>query len=195
MPERVHVVEDVGAVSVLLQPLRIRMLEALQTPASAATLARQLGTTRQKCNYHLKELERAGFVEVADERRVGNLVETRYRAVARSFVVSPHATVAGEARAEALRHQVSLEQLLQVGERLQQNAIALLDRAAFDGEEIASASVEATVRFADERERAAFLHEYMQALTALCDRYGAPDGAPYRIVLAAHPVDEMGDQP
>jgi hypothetical protein len=138
-------------------------------------------------------LERAGFVEPAGERRVGNFVETQYRAVARSFVVSPHATLTGAPRADALRRQVSLEQLVTVGERLQRDAIALLDRAAFDGEQIASATVEADVHFADEAARAAFLGEYMKALTKLCEKYGQRKGAPYRVVLAAHPVTGEGD--
>ena len=47
------------------------------------------------------------------------------------------------------------ERLVEVGERLQRDAILLLDREAFDGEEIASACVEADMHFADAADRRA----------------------------------------
>ena len=40
------------------------------------------------------------------------------------------------------------------------------------------------------RDRAAFLSDYLAAVQKLCDKYGAKDGLPYRVVLAAHPVTE-----
>ena len=82
-------------------------------------------------------------------------------------MISPRVTWSGERRAAALRDQVSLEHLVGMGERLQRDATALLDRAAFDGEEIASACVEADVHFADENDRAAFIDEYFTFLREL----------------------------
>jgi hypothetical protein len=75
-----------------------------------------------------------------------------------------------------------------VGEQVQQDAAALLDRAAFDGEQIASAAVEVDVHFADEHDRAAFLDEYLEAIRTLTARYGGRDGLPYKIVVAAYPA-------
>jgi DNA-binding transcriptional ArsR family regulator len=186
----VHVVEDIEALQVLGNPLRVRILDLLRAPGSAATIAREVGETRQKVNYHLKELERVGLVEPAGERRAGNFIETLYEAVGRSFLVSPRVAWSDRRRVDALRQQHSLENLVMVGARLQQDAITLLDRAAFDGEEIASAAVEADVHFADEQDRAAFLEEYLAAVQELCDRYGARDGLSYRVVLTAHPSAE-----
>jgi DNA-binding transcriptional ArsR family regulator len=190
----VHVVSDLDALQVLLHPLRIDILESLRTPASAASVARVLQLPRQKVNYHLKELERAGFVREVEARRSGNFIETLYVAVARTFIVSPEATWSDPARADALRHQHALERLVDVGARLQRDAIALLDRAAFDGEEIASACVEADVHFADEADRAAFIDEYFTMLRDLCAKYGARRGLPYRVVVAAHPVAESREE-
>jgi DNA-binding transcriptional ArsR family regulator len=186
----VHVVEDIEALQVLGNPLRVRILELLREPGSAATVAREVGETRQKVNYHLKELERVGLVAPAGERRAGNFIETLYQAVGRSFLISPRVAWSDRRRVDALRQQHSLENLVMVGARLQQDAITLLDRAAFDGEQIASAAVEADVHFADEQDRAAFLEEYLAAVQELCDRYGARDGLPYRVALAAHPSAE-----
>jgi hypothetical protein len=77
-----------------------------------------------------------------------------------------------------------------VGGQLERDAISLLDRAAFDGEQIASAAVEVDVHFADARDRAAFLDEYLAAVQQLCDRYGNREGLPYRVVMAAHPSSD-----
>jgi DNA-binding transcriptional ArsR family regulator len=191
----VHVVTDLDALQVLLHPLRIDILESLRTPASAASVARALQLPRQKVNYHLKELERAGLVREVEARRTGNFIETLFEAVARTFIVSPDAAWSDPARADALRHQHALERLVEVGARLQRDAIVLLDRAAFDGEEIASACVEADVHFADEADRAEFIDEYFTMLRELCTKYGARRGLPYRVVVAAHPVAESGEEP
>jgi DNA-binding transcriptional ArsR family regulator len=190
----VHVVEDIEALQVLGNPLRVRILELLRKPGSAATVAREVGETRQKVNYHLKELERVGLVESVGERRSGNFMETLYEAAGRSFLVAPSVAWSDPRRVDALRQQHSLENLVMVGARLQRDAVSLLDRAAFDGEQIASAAVEVDVQFADEKDRAAFLDEYLAAVEKLCDKHDARSGLPYRVVLAAHPASESGER-
>jgi DNA-binding transcriptional ArsR family regulator len=190
MAQPVHVVEDIEALHVLGHPLRVRILEALREPGSAATVAREVGEARQKVNYHLKELERVGLVAPVGERRSGNFIETLYEAVARSFLVSPRVAWSDRRRVDALRQQHSLERLVLVGGQLERDAISLLDRAAFDGEQIASAAVEVDVHFVDEKDRAAFLEKYIAAVQELCDRYGSREGLAYRVVMAAHPAAE-----
>jgi DNA-binding transcriptional ArsR family regulator len=190
MAQPVHVVEDIEALQVLGHPLRVRILEALRAPGSAATVAREVGEPRQKVNYHIKELERVGLVAPVGERRSGNFIETLYESVARSFLVSPRVAWSDPRRVDALRQQHSLERLVMVGGQLERDAIALLDRAAFDGEQVASAAVEVDVQFADEQDRAAFLDEYLETVRRLCDQYGTRSGLPYRVVFAAHPTAE-----
>ena len=190
----VAVVDDPNVLHVLGSPLRVRILEALREPASAAAVARAIGFPRQKVNYHLKELAQAGLVEPVEERRVGNFVETVYQSVARSFVVSPEVAWSDPRRMEALGRQHSLQTLVMLGERLQRDAAVLLDRAAFDGEEIASASVEAEAHFATEEEREAFLDEYLRLTASLLEKYGQKEGAPYRVLLAAYPETEGGTE-
>jgi DNA-binding transcriptional ArsR family regulator len=152
---RVVSIRDAEGLQALCHPTRVEMLETLREPASAAAVARQIGQTRQRVHYHLKALEEAGLVEAVETRQNGNFLETLYRAVARSFVVAPEVAwkdgrrlVAWKdgRRLEALRAQHSLETLVALGERLQRDAAELLDRAAFDGEEIASAAVSAETR-------------------------------------------------
>ncbi len=103
------------AFALLGHPLRVQIVDALHGPDSAAGLARRIGATRQKVNYHLRELERAGLVERAGERRAGNLVETLYRAGARTFLVPPRLTWSDPGRTEAMHEQHSLERLVLAG--------------------------------------------------------------------------------
>ena len=86
-----------------------------------------------------------------------------------------------------MRGQHSLETLVELGERLQRDAAVLLDRAAFDGEQIASASVTADVRFASEADLAAFMDAYLRTLRELLEKYGAREGEPYRAAIAVYP--------
>jgi DNA-binding transcriptional ArsR family regulator len=183
----VHVVRDAEALHALAHPIRVRALEALREPASAAEVARRIRQPRQKVNYHLKQLEQAGLVTRSGERRTGNFIETLYAAAASSFVVSPEVTWADPRRTRVLQAQLSLGELVRLGERLQGDAVALLDRAAFEGATIASASVGTVVRFRSEADRAAFLREYLAAVGRLVDRFAAPEGEPYRLMVAAYP--------
>jgi DNA-binding transcriptional ArsR family regulator len=70
----VDVIEDSERAAALLSPMRLQLVESLREPDSAAGVARKLGLPRQKVHYHLRELERAGLVEVLEERRKGNVV-------------------------------------------------------------------------------------------------------------------------
>lgn len=187
----VQTIEDPEALQALSHPLRVRILDALREPDSAAGVARRLGDARQKVNYHLKELERCGLVTPAGERRKGNFVESLYRSVARTLVVLPRAAWGDPRRSAAMADQLSLENLVTLGERLARDAAVLLDRAAFDGEEIASAAVEADVCFASDADRAAFLNEYLAAIGPLLSKYGASAGSPYRLAVAVYPAPSV----
>jgi DNA-binding transcriptional ArsR family regulator len=161
---------------------------------STAAAARHLAQPRQRVHHHLKALEAAGLIEAVGKRQQGNFTETLYRARAQSFIVAPDATWAGPRRLAALRKQHALRTLVNVGERLQRDAVALLDQAAFEDREIPSATVTAELRFATEVERAAFFDEYARALRGLVERYESKKGAPYRIVMAVHPRSDVQEE-
>ena len=154
-------------------------------------MARVVGQSRQNVAYHFRELEKVGLVRHVGQRQNGNFLEQAYVAVARTVIISPASTWGDPtSRARALADQLSLGQLWAAGERLQADAAALLDRAAFDGEEIPSASVTTDLHFASEEDRAAFLGDYVAALRDLVRRHGSRRGTPYRLVLAAYPDPE-----
>src|SRR6266487_3072923 len=71
----VAVIEDPAAAEVTLDPIRARLLAMLSEPGSATMLAGRVGLPRQKVNYHLRELERHGLVQLVEERRKGNVHE------------------------------------------------------------------------------------------------------------------------
>jgi DNA-binding transcriptional ArsR family regulator len=188
--DRVALVETPEALQALAHPVRVRILDALREPASAAAVARVVGQPRQNVTYHLKELERAGLVRRTGRRTNGNFVETLFESTAGTFVVSPRAAWGDERRVQAMADQSSLENLVLLGERLQHDATALLDRAAFDGVEIASAALSADVHFVDEQDRKAFLDEYLKNLGPLLRKYARRKGAPYHVALAVYPKEE-----
>src|SRR5262245_37054100 len=85
----VAVVRDTARAASLMDPMRVALLERLGEPGSSSSLARDLGLPRQRINYHLRELEKAGFVELVEERRKGNCVERLVKATARTYLISP----------------------------------------------------------------------------------------------------------
>ena len=151
--QAVQTIDSPDALQSLAHPVRVRIIDALREPDSAAGVARRLGEARQKVNYHLKELERAGLVLCRGERRNGQFIETLYQSTARTLVVSPRAAWGDLGRLAAMADQLSLENLVKLGERLARDAAVLLDRAVFDGEQIASAAVDGEVRLADAQQR------------------------------------------
>ncbi len=190
----VLVLESPEAIAAVTHPVRAAILAAMRAPTTAAAAARAAGVSRQNAAYHVRELAKAGLLEPAGQRKKGNFVEQLYRAVAPTVVISPRSTWGDDPRrAEALADQVSLGQLVELGEAVQRDAAALLDRAAFDGEQIPSASASTEVRFASEEDRSAFLRDYVEMLTELAARYGASNGARYRAMLAVYP--RTGDEP
>jgi len=191
---RVHTVRDGETLKALSHPARVALLEQLREPASAAEAARRLGQPRQRVNYHLKALEDAGLVEKVGTRRQGNFIESLYRAAASAFVVAPEVAWSDPRRMAALRRDQSLETLIELGSRLQRDAVALLDGAVLDDKPIASAAVAAETRFASAEDRAAFMREYLRATRELIDKYSSARGERYRVVLAVHPDMEETKQ-
>src|SRR5262249_40214251 len=105
-PGRVAVLDDADRVAALAHPIRIAILDSLRTPNSAAGVARAIGETRQKTNYHVKALLDAGLLEPAGERRQRNFVEQLYQSVAPTFIVAPALTWRDDRRVDALRRQL-----------------------------------------------------------------------------------------
>ncbi|MFD7906398.1 ArsR/SmtB family transcription factor [Kitasatospora sp. NPDC059747] len=187
----VAVIEEPAAAEACLDPIRARILAALAEPGSAAMLAARLGLARQKVNYHLKELERHHLVELAEERRKGNVTERVYRAAAASYVISPRVLAGVSPDPERSPDRLSARWLLALGARLVQEVGTLVTGASRAGRKVATFGLDAQVRFASAADRAAFAEDLAQAVAALVARYhdeGAPGGRTHRVVAALHQI-------
>lgn len=184
-------IEEPAAAEASLDPIRSRILAALAEPGSAAMLAVRLALPRQKVNYHLKELERHGLVELAEERRKGNVTERVYRATAASYVISPSALAAVSPDPSRAPDQLSARWLLAVGARLVQEVGMLLTGAARARRRVSTFGIDAEVRFATAADRATFTDELARAVAALVARHhdeNAPGGRSHRLVVGLHQI-------
>ncbi|MGW2824895.1 ArsR/SmtB family transcription factor [Streptomyces sp. NPDC001443] len=202
----VTVIEDSEAAVVSLDPVRAGLLAELAAgPASATMLAGRVGLPRQKVNYHLKALERHGLVELAGERRKGNVTERLMRATAASYVISPLALAAVQPDPDRFRDEFSARWLLALGARLVRDVGSLITGAARARKRLATYALDGEVRFASAADRAAFVEELTAGIAALIRKYDAPEaegGRDHRIVVALHPtlkdpqsVGEAGARP
>jgi len=186
----VAVIDDPAVAGVPLDPMRSRLLAALAEPGSATTLAARVGLARQKVNYHLRELERHGLVELVEERRKGNMTERVLRATAASYVISPAVLAEVAPDPDRSPDRLSARWLLALAARLVRDVGALITRASRAGKPVATFALDGEVRFASAADRAAFADELASTVTALVARYhdeSAPGGRPHRVIVAVHP--------
>jgi len=177
-------------VAALLQGDRLRLLEELQRPDSAAGLARRLGTPRQQLNYHLRELERVGLVELVEERRRGNCTERVLRATARGYVISPEVLGRLGNHPEGLRDHFSSSYLVAVAARALRDLGELMEQAKMGDQRLATMTLESEVRFASAVDSEAFAKELSDAVARLVVKYHggkAEGGRCFRLLLAAYP--------
>lgn len=177
-------------VAVLLRPPRIKLLEELQRPGSAAGLSRRMGIPRQKLNYHLRELESAGLVTLVEERKRGNCMERVLRASARRYLISPEVLGRLADCPREIRNHFSASDLISVAARSIRDVAELRQRADEAGEPLITMTLDSEVRFASVADRNAFGRELSDAVAHLIVKYHSaetPDGEPFRVVLAAYP--------
>src|ERR1700722_16480276 len=82
-------VSETERAGILLHPLRLRILDHARLAASATEIAAVLKLPRQTVNYHVRELARARFLKRAGRLRKRNMIEQRYIATAKAYVLAP----------------------------------------------------------------------------------------------------------
>ena len=186
----VAVIDNPAAAEVTLDPIRTRLLAELVEPGSATMLAARTGLPRQKVNYHLRELERHGLIELVEERRKGNVTERVMRATAASYVISPAVLAAMQPDPARSPDRLSARWLLALGARLVRDVGALIAGASKAGKPLATFALEGEVRFASPADRTAFADELTSVITALISKYHdehAQRGRDHRVIVAIHP--------
>lgn len=191
----VQTIETTGQAAALMDATRVQLMEELTHPGSASDLARRLGLPRQRINYHLRELEKAGLLREIEQRRKGNCVERIVQATARSYVLSPEMLGPLSPDPAQISERPSAAYLLALVSRLIRD---VTDGQRTDGPESSRASAtsstiafEAQVRFASDADRRAFSEDLATAVAQLIREYSAPAGAEgraHRVVVAGCPV-------
>ena len=194
----VEVVRGIEQASSLLgHPLRLKVLEHLAEPDSAAGLARRLGIPRQVLNYHLRALEGAGVLTLVEERPRGGLKERVLRATARSYLISPEAMGAVAPDPKRLRDRFSWSYLVAAAAKVVRDLGILRDRADRAGKRLSTFTLETEVRFANAADRDAFTQELAARVAELAVKYhdeGASKGRLFRFVLGAYPAITKTDE-
>lgn len=183
--------------ALLLEPTRQKIVENLREPGSASSLARKLGLPRQRLNYHLRELEKHGFVALVEERRKGNCVERIVRATARSYLISPEALGRLAGPAEERPDHWSASYLMAAAARVIRD-VAALEAEADAPKRPATFTLETDVRFASAAERNAFAEELATAVGRLTAKYHDEDaagGRHFRVLLGGYPVHAGAGRP
>lgn len=170
-----------------LSPLRRRILAELRERGSATEVAARIGETRQRVNYHLRELEKAGLVELVETRQRRGRTERVVRATARTVVVAPQ--LIGEA-APADQDRFAAETLLASTARAFSDVATLRDGARAAGKRLVTFTITADVGFAEPADIGRFADELAGRVADLAAAYETPSGHRYRVVIGGHPVPD-----
>jgi DNA-binding transcriptional ArsR family regulator len=88
--DNTYLIKDFETLKVIADPVRYQILEVLlQKPQNVKEVAEKLGLAPSKLYYHFNMLEKFQFIEVAETRQVGNLLEKYYRAAANFLSIDP----------------------------------------------------------------------------------------------------------
>lgn len=190
--KEMHFIESPRAATELLNPIRVDILTRLDRPRTCTELAKELGLTTQKVNYHMNVLLEAGLVTLVEERRKRGTIEGIYRAAARSIWFSPRLVSRLGGRRPS-SDEASLAYLLELMEQMQIEIGHLADRD--DGKPVPSLAFDAQIELADADDRNAFYEELHEAVKKLAGKYGrrnsekAEPGRIYRFALACYPKE------
>lgn len=185
-----EMIDQAASAASMLHPMRMRILDALREPGSASTVARQLGLPRQKVNYHLRELEKAGFLEEVEQRRSGNCIERIVRATATHYLINPELLGSLAADGSSVEDRFSSTYLIALAAGAIRDLAALQQRAVKSKKRVATFALQTDVRFATVEARRAFTEELANAVAKLVAKYHddeTPGGRTTRFIVGAYP--------
>jgi DNA-binding transcriptional ArsR family regulator len=185
-----QIVRQPSQAQVLLHPARRRLIEALASgPDSASGLARRLGESRQRLNYHLRLLEEAGQVELAEERWKGSQPERVMRLVARQYVVDPAAIGSIAVDPDQVGDRFSATYLITLASRALRELAELVERAQGKRARLATVSVNASVRVGSPAAFRAFQRDLGRAVAQVVAKHHMEQGEGrwFRVIAGAYP--------
>lgn len=86
--EEEFIIENVAALKMIADPLRLQILRNLDKPRTVKELAKRLDKTATKLYYHVNQLEKHNIIRVVDTRIVSGIIEKYYQVAAKSYHVS-----------------------------------------------------------------------------------------------------------
>jgi len=192
---RLECVNELGEAAVLLSRLRLQILELAAEPLSSSELAGRLALPRQRVNYHVRQLARAGFLRRAERRRKRNMFEQRYIAGAQGYLLSPELLGAVGANWRAIPDTASAEYLLALVSQVQADLDRAWKRSESTGR-LSTISLKTQFRFESQTDRERFALALRNAILEVVTRHTMPyqrangepgPGSPYRLVIACYP--------
>jgi DNA-binding transcriptional ArsR family regulator len=190
--ETIEVIRAAEKAAAILSPSRLSLLENLREPDSAAGLARRMGLPRQRINHHLRELEKAGLLELVEERRKGNCIEKILKSRARYYLISPEALGPLSAmEPETMRDRFSWSYLVAVAAKAVRDLATLRRRADRARKKLSTFTLQTEVRFASPQARNAFTEELSNTVARLAAKYHdekTEEGRRFTFFLGAYPT-------
>ncbi|ONI75593.1 transcriptional regulator [Kribbella sp. ALI-6-A] len=177
-------VDEPETVRIALSPIRRQLLELLREPSSATQLAAALELPRQRVNYHLKELEKAGLVELVEQRQRRGFTERILRASA-TIVVDPG--LMGRAFT-AIHDQYAAEHLVEVAAGTVRDVAGMQRKADAAGKRLLTFTLETEVRFGAPGDVHRFTDALTEAVRQVVEAFDTEDGRPYRLIAGGHPA-------
>jgi DNA-binding transcriptional ArsR family regulator len=184
-------VKELSQAAALLDPLRLQIIENLREPDSASGLARRMHIPRQKMNYHVRELEREGFLEQVSERRKGNCVERMVRATANAYLLDPALLGALGIDPKHVQDHFSSAYLVAVAAKAIRELAVLRSRAEKAGKRLATLTLQTEVRFASAADRNGFAEELAKSLGYLSAKYNhemTEGGRTFQFFVGGYPA-------
>ncbi len=183
-----NLIRDTHTAAAMMNPLRMKILEHLREPNSAAGLARILDMPRQQLNYHLRELEKNELIELVEERRKGNMTERIVRATSKSYMVVLNTA---KIDPEEVKDKFSAAYLLSAATQLIQEVAVLQSGAQKAKKKLPTFTLQTAVKFASPDQLHAFTEELTKAVAKLAVKYQNeedPNGRSYRFHVFSHPT-------
>ena len=196
-PQELECVSDPLRAQALLHPLRARILRLAAQPASATEIAGRLRMPRQRINYHVRKLADRGLLRRAGRQRKRNMVEQRYVASARSFVIVPEVLGGVAADWRRIEDTASASFLIALMTQVQSDLARVRAAADEAGARLSTLSIKSQFRFEGPEQRAEFARALRQAVVDVIARHSSPferapgrpgAGRPYRFVLGCYPA-------
>ena len=86
--EEEFIIENVDALKMIADPLRLQIMRNLDKPRTVKDLAERLDIPATKLYYHVNQLEKHNIIRVVDTRIVSGIIEKHYQVAAKTYHVS-----------------------------------------------------------------------------------------------------------